>query len=56
MAIIYWVKNRLEQKGRLWVNEILNLEVIFVTLIENSSVATNDIQACQKYPLQWKKL
>ena len=33
MAIIHWVKNKLKQKGRLWVQEIPVLELTFMTLI-----------------------
>ena len=45
-----------KQKGRQWVHETPILEVIFVTLIENSSVITNDTQEPQKYPYHRKQL
>ena len=56
MVIIYWVKNRLKQKGRFWVHETPILEEIFVILTENSSVIINDTQAPEKYPHHWNKL
>ena len=36
------------QKGRLWVHETLILEVIFVTLIENSFAETNSMEGTSK--------
>ena len=50
MAIIHRVKYRLKLKGRLRVHETPVLEVVFVTLIENSSVITDDTQGPRKYP------
>ena len=40
IAIIHWVKNSQKQKIRQWVNETLIVEVIVVTLTENSSKTT----------------
>ena len=55
MAIIHWVKVGEKQKGRLWVRETPILEIILVTLTENSSVVTNDTQGPQKYPHHQKQ-
>ena len=41
-------KNRSKQIGRMQAHETLILEVIFVTLTENSSVIKNDTQGLQK--------
>ena len=43
-----------KQKGRLWVHGTAILEVIFVTLTDNSSVITNDTQGTWKYPQHQK--
>ena len=45
-----------KQKSRLQVHDTPILEVICVTLTENSSVVTNDTQWPRKYPHQWKYL
>ena len=47
MAIIHCVKNG--KKGKVDCETPI-LEIIFVTLIENSSLVTNDTQGPQKYP------
>ena len=42
------------QKDKLWVHETPILEEVFVTLTENSSVATNDTQGPKEFPNQRK--
>ena len=44
MAIFTELKIGQKQKGRLWVYEKPILELIFLTITENSSVITNDIR------------
>ena len=44
MAIVDCVKIGQKWKGRLWVHETAILEVIFVTLTENSSAVSNDFK------------
>ena len=48
MLIIHWIKIAQRQKGRLWVHETPTLEVIFITLTENSSAVTNYYHGPQK--------
>ena len=41
---------RKKSEGRLWVDETPTLEVIFVTVTENSSAIKNDTQLLWEYP------
>ena len=49
MAISIGLKIGQKQKGRLQVHEIPMLEVIYMTLTENSSAILNNTQGPQKY-------
>ena len=56
---IIWPFHRVKVRGQnekssLWFHETLVVEAIFVTLIENPSVITNETQGPQKYPHHWK--
>ena len=48
----YDLKISQKDKGRLWVHETPILELIFVTLTENSSVVTNNTQEPQGHYFQ----
>ena len=54
MVIIHCVKIGEKQKGKVSAHETQILEVIFVTITENSFVITNGTQGTQKCPHHWK--